>query len=169
MSAGTTAFLNRSKSRGGGLPAGPRRGGRGAPAPPWEPPGPSRPPSGPPSRSLPSPLSPYAPSGLVDHFPAPLADPRLLAFGEGADPGPGRLTTLPAHHHYVRQVQRALALDDAPLAQLLGRALVTLDHVDLLDDHAPPGGQHDQHLSALAALLAGDDRHGVALLHMSGQ
>src|SRR5206468_1456507 len=64
------------------------------------------------------------------------------------------------------QRQRALALDDAALPELLRRPLVLLHHVDLLDQHAPADRQHAQHFAALAALPAGDDRNRVAPSHV---
>src|SRR5262249_59524466 len=67
---------------------------------------------------------------------------------------------------HVGERQRALALDDAALPELLRRPLVLLHHVELLDQHAPADRQDAQHLAALAALPAGDDRDRVASSHV---
>src|SRR5262249_1011746 len=69
---------------------------------------------------------------LVDEFARPAGDPGFPAVGERTHADPGGLVRLRIHQHHVRQVNRPLALDDAALPQLLGRALVLLDHVDVL-------------------------------------
>src|SRR5437667_412794 len=94
-------------------------------------------------------------SALVDRFAAALADPQLAPVGERLDPAARRLVAPAADHQHVRQRQRALALDDPALPQLLSRTLVLLHHVDLLDEHSPADRQHAQHLAALAALPSG--------------
>src|SRR3989442_9174411 len=99
---------------------------------------------------------------LVDRLAAPLADAHLAAVGELLDPDADGPIAAAAHEEHVREVERALALDDAALTQLLRRPLVLLDHVDLLDEHAPGADEHAQHLAALAALLARDDGDRVA-------
>src|SRR5262249_8352881 len=58
---------------------------------------------------------------------------------------------------HVADRERTLSLDDPALPELLGRALVLLDHVDALDDHPVLVGEDAQDLAALAALLPGDD------------
>src|SRR2546425_4499465 len=99
---------------------------------------------------------------LVDRLAAPLADAHLAAVGELLDPDADGPIAAAAHEEHVREVERALALDDAALTQLLRRPLVLLDHVDLFDEHAPVTDEHAQHLAALAALLARDDGDRVA-------
>src|SRR6266852_3142725 len=105
-------------------------------------------------------------SALVDRFAAALADPELAPVGERLDPAPRRLVAPAADDQHVGQRQRALALDDAALPQLLRRPLVLLHHVELLDQHPPAGRQHPQHFAALAALPAGDHRDRVAASHV---
>src|SRR5437867_10517647 len=105
-------------------------------------------------------------SAFVDRFAAALADAQLASVGEHLDPAPRRLVTPAADDQHVGQRQRAFALDDAALPQLLRRPLVLLHHVELLDQHPPVGRQHAQHLAALAPLPAGDDRHRVAASHV---
>src|SRR5437870_9935394 len=99
---------------------------------------------------------------LVDRLAAPLADAHLAAVGELLDPDADGPIAAAAHEEHVREVERALPLDDAALTQLLRRPLVLLDHVDLFDEHAPGADEHAQHLAALAALLARDDGDRVA-------
>src|SRR5215470_13353228 len=77
-----------------------------------------------------------------------------------------RLFRLRIHQHHVRQVDRPLALDDAALPELLSRALVLLDHVDVLDEHAPLVSEYAQDLAALALLLARHHDDRVALPHV---
>src|SRR5213592_4794744 len=99
---------------------------------------------------------------LVDRLAAPLADAHLAAVGELLDPDADGPIAAAAHEEHVREVERALALDNAALTQLLRRPLVLLDHVDLFDEDAPGADEHAQHLAALAALLARDDGDRVA-------
>src|SRR5437870_5471491 len=99
---------------------------------------------------------------LVDRLAAPLADAHLAAVGELLDPDADGPIAAAAHEEHVREVERALALDDAALTQLLRRPLGLLDHVDLFDEHAPGADEHAQHLASLAALLARDDGDRVA-------
>src|SRR2546427_611347 len=100
-------------------------------------------------------------SALVDRFAAPLADAELAAVREHLDPAPRRSVAPAADDEDVGERQRALALDDAALPQLLRRPLVLLHHVELFHQHPAGDGQDPQHLAALAPLLAGDDP-GVA-------
>src|SRR5262245_22234463 len=179
--AGMTLARNRSRSRGGTSPvtrarvAGAATAGAAA-APPL----PGRPPLPPPWGPFPpwGALPPCGPFGfgfssasamalcLVDEFARPAGDPGLPAVGERAHADPGGLVRLRIHQHDVRQVDRPLALDDAALPELLRRALVLLDHVDVLDDHAALLAEHAQHLAALAALLPRHHDHRVALPHV---
>src|SRR5206468_4063905 len=99
---------------------------------------------------------------LVDRLAAPLADAHLAAVGELLDPDADGPIAAAAHEEHVREVERALSLDNAALTQLLRRPLVLLDHVDLFDEHAPGADEHTQHPAALAALLARDDGDRVA-------
>src|SRR5438876_9638240 len=99
---------------------------------------------------------------LVDRLAAPLADADLAVVGEHLDPDPDRPVAAAAHEQHVREVERALALDDAALTQPLRGTLVLLDHVDLLDQHPPVTEEDAQHLASLAALLARDDGDRVA-------
>src|SRR5882672_8283634 len=99
---------------------------------------------------------------LVDRLAAPPAGADLAAVAEHRGAGPGRLVAAAADRQHVGQGQRALALDDAPLPQLLGRPLVLLHHVDVLDHHSVLVREHAQHLAPLAALAAGDDADQVA-------
>src|SRR5215468_2905016 len=105
-------------------------------------------------------------SASVDRFTAALADAHLAPVAEHLDPAARRLVAPAAHHQHVGERQRALALDDAALPQLLRRPLVLLHHVELLDQHPPVGRQHAQHLAALAPLATGDDRHRVSASHV---
>src|SRR5437762_3783805 len=106
-------------------------------------------------------------SALVDRFAAPLADAELAAVREHLDPAPRRPVAPAADDEDVGERQRALALDDAALPQLLRRPLVLLHHVELFHQHPAGDGQDPQHLAALAPLLAGDDRYRVAASHVS--
>src|SRR5207249_1803618 len=106
-------------------------------------------------------------SALVDRFAAPLADAELAAVREHLDPAPRRLVAPAADDEDVGERQRALALDDAALPQLLRRPLVLLHHVELFHQHPSGDGQDPQHLAALAPLLAGDDRYRVTASHVS--
>src|SRR2546425_10446207 len=98
---------------------------------------------------------------LVHRLAAALAHADLAPVGEHVDAGAHRPITPPAHQQHVGQRQRALPLDDAALAQPLGGALVPLDPVDLFDQDPALLRQHAQHLAALAALPAGDDRDRI--------
>src|SRR5216117_1798122 len=106
---------------------------------------------------------------LVHGLAAALAHARLAAIGQDLDAGAHRTIAAAAHEQHVRERERALALDDAALSDFLRRTLVLLDHVDLLDQHAPFLRDHAQHLPALAALAAGDDAHGVAPSHVTAR
>src|SRR5213593_1236557 len=101
-------------------------------------------------------------SALVDRFAAALADTELASVGERLDPAAHRFVASAADDQHVGERQRAFALDDAALPQLLRRPLVLLHHVELLDEHPPVGRQHAQHLPALAPLPSGDHRHRVS-------
>src|SRR5262249_33270161 len=76
------------------------------------------------------------------------------------------LLLLLAPQRDVRDVDRALFLDDPALRALLRRLGVALDHVDALDHHAVLLVEHAQDLPALALFLAGDDDHEVAAMHV---
>src|SRR5262249_14646745 len=82
--------------------------------------------------------------------------------GERTHTDPGGLVRLRIQQHHVGQEDRPLALDDAALAELLGRALVLLDHVDVLHEHAALVLEHAQDLALLPALLARHHHHRVA-------
>src|SRR5512145_2858703 len=147
MSAGVTVRAKCSFSRGGtspaplgrvlaigasGAPLSPRRGcgcGRAGPLP-----------AGAFGAELPPGLAMSL--TLVDRLAAPLAGANLAAVAEHFDPRPGRLVAAAADRQHVGQRQRPLTFDDAALPQLLGRPLVLLDHVDVLDDDPPLVGQH---------------------------
>src|SRR5258706_7783747 len=103
---------------------------------------------------------------LVDGFAAPLAGADFAAVGQRLHARPRGLVAARADRQHVGQRQRALALDDAALPQLLGWPLVLLRHVDVLDHHPALLGQHAQHLAALAALAPGDDADQVAPSHV---
>src|SRR5688572_15329390 len=103
---------------------------------------------------------------LVDRLAAPLAGAELAPVGEHLEAGPRGLVAAAADRQDVGERQGAFPLDDAALTQLLGRPLVLLDHVDVLDQDAALVGQHAQHLAALAALAPGDDAHGIASSHV---
>src|SRR5215470_831134 len=178
---GITAVRNRSRSRGGTSPVTRARVAGAAGAAAAAPPLPGRPGARPPGWPLPPPCGALPPCGafgfgfssasamalyLVDEFARPAGDPGLLAVGERAHADPGGLVRLRIHQHHVRQVDRSLALDDAALPELLSRALVLLDHVDVLDEHAPLVPEHAQDLAALALLLARDHDDRVALPHV---
>ena len=76
-----------------------------------------------------------------------------------------RLAALGAHQLHVRGVQRRLPLDHAALDLALRIRLgVALDEVHALDHHAVLLGQHLEHASLLAAVLARHHRDGVVLL-----
>src|SRR6266403_253249 len=99
----------------------------------------------------------------VDRLVAPTAGANLAAVGEDLDAGTRGLVAARAHDEHIGESQRPLPLDDAALPQLLRRALVLLDHVDVLHEHTSFFGNDTQHLAALAPLLAGDDADGVAV------
>src|SRR5262245_43859417 len=101
---------------------------------------------------------------LVHDLVALLAHSHPAAVAQRLDARPRGLAALPADQHHVREVQGALALDDAALTDLLGRSLMPLDEVHPLDDHPLLLGQHDEHLAPLALLLAGDDLDRVVPL-----
>src|SRR5919204_2223971 len=103
----------------------------------------------------------------VDRLAAAAAGARLAAVAEDLDAQPRGLVAARAHDEHVGERQRPLALDDAALAQLLRRALVLLDHVDVLDEHASLFAEYAQHLAALAPLAAGDDADGVAATNVN--
>src|SRR6266545_2200535 len=77
---------------------------------------------------------------FVDDLARLAGNPDLLAIAQLAHPDPGGLTARGVHQHDVGEVDRTFALDDTALADLLGRALMPLDHVDPFDDHgvSPP-------------------------------
>src|SRR5215831_8258775 len=179
---GITAVRNRSRSRGGTSPvtlarAAGAAGAAAAAAPPLA----GRPAPRPPGWPLPPPCGALPPCGafgfvfssasamvlyLVDEFARPAGDPGLLSVGERTHTDPGGLVRLRVHQHHVGQVDRSLALDDAALAELLGRALVLLDHVDVLHEDAVLVLEHAQDLAALAPLLARHHDDRVALPHV---
>src|SRR5882672_9289661 len=94
----------------------------------------------------------------VDRLVAPTAGANLAAVGEDLDAGTRGLVAARAHDEHIGERQRPLPLDDAALPQLLRRALVLLDHVDVLDEHPARCGHDAEHLAPLAALLAAQDR-----------
>src|SRR5215468_3417125 len=178
---GITAVRNRSRSRGGTSPVTRARVAGAAGAAAAAPPLPGRPGARPPGWPLPPPCGALPPCGafgfgfssasamalyLVDEFARPAGDPGLLAVGERAHADPGGLVRLRIHQHHVGQVDRPLALDDAALPELLGRALVLLDHVDVLHEHAPLVLEHAQDLALLPALLARHHDDRVTLPHV---
>src|SRR5438552_162107 len=99
---------------------------------------------------------------LVDALAAAPAHADLPAVVEDLDAGARRAVAATTHDLHVREVDGPFALDDPALAQLLGRPLVLLDHVDVLDQDAARVGHHAQHLAPLAALLARQHRDGVS-------
>src|SRR5437763_1469833 len=101
----------------------------------------------------------------VDRLVAPTAGANLAAVGEYLDAGTRGLVAARADDEHVGESQRPLPLDDAALPQLLRRALVLLDHVDVLHEHTSFFGNDAQHLAALAPFLAGDVEHGAGLDH----
>src|SRR5262249_20019414 len=161
---GITAVRNRSRSRGGTSPVTRARAAGAAAGAAAAPPLAGRPAPRPPRCPLPPACGGLPPWGafgfvfssasamvlyLVDEFARPAGDPGFLAVGERAHADPGGLVRLWIHQHHVRQVDRSLALDDAALAELLGRALVLLDHVDVLHEDAPLIPDHAQDLALL--------------------
>src|SRR6267378_3078390 len=90
----------------------------------------------------------------VDRLAAAAAGADLAAVGEDLDAGARGLVAPRADDEHVGEGQRPLPLDDAALPQLLRRALVLLDHVDVLHEHTSLFGDDAQHLAALAPLLA---------------
>src|SRR5436309_2893492 len=125
-------------------------------------------PMGTPSRSLKFAIDSFAMvSALVDRFAAALADTELASVGEHLDAAAHRLVAPAADDQHVGERQRAFALDDTALTQLLRRPLVLLHHVELLDQHPPGDRQHAQHFTALAPLLAGDHRDRVSASHVN--
>src|SRR5262245_59591047 len=134
-------------------------------APAW----PGRPPACPPPALPPGALffgSAITSSRSVEHLAGPPGHPNLLAVGQRLHAHPGGLVAARIHQHHVGKVDRALALDDAALPDLLGGALVLLDHVDALHHHPALLGNHAQHLALLAALLPRHHHHRVALPHV---
>src|ERR1700744_6283583 len=82
------------------------------------------------------------------------------------DADPRGLAVLRIDQHHIRHVDRALALDHAATAlagSRLGGALMALDHVQALDGEPLLLGHDGQHRAGLAAVLAADDHHLVAL------
>src|SRR5690606_19162601 len=74
---------------------------------------------------------------------------------------------LRADQHHVGEVNRRLELDDAwldLLAASLDGAMVFLDDIDPLDDHAVLLGNDAQHFAASPFIFAGDHFDRVALL-----
>src|SRR5499427_9483562 len=177
---GITAVRNRSRSRGGTSPV-TRARGAGAAGAAAAPPLAGRPAPRPPGCPLPPLWGALPPCGalgfvfssasamvlyLVDEFARPAGDPGLLAVGERTHTDPGGLVRLRIHQHHVRQVDRPLTLDDAALPELLSRALVLLDHVDVLHEDAALVPEHTQDLALLPALLARHHDDRVALPHV---
>src|SRR5262249_45026482 len=66
----------------------------------------------------------------------------------------------------VREVDRALLLDDPALRVLLRRLGVALDHHEALHHDAALLVENTQDLAGLALLFAGDHHDGVALEHV---
>src|SRR5262245_10425051 len=181
MSAGITTVRNRSRSRGGNCPltcarlAAPAGSAAAAGCPPLPPLAlaagcPALPPAGPPLPCWPLALSALLASAMslcLVHDLAGLAGHAdLAAVVQLAHPDSGRLAVRRVQQHHVRDMNRRFALDDAPLAHLLARPLVLLHQVEPLDDDTALVRQDAQHASALAALLARDHHHRVALPHM---
>src|SRR5262249_6654766 len=177
---GITAVRNRPRRRGGTSPV-TRARGAGAAGTAAAPPLAGRPAPRPPGCPLPPLWGALPPCGafgfafssasamvlyLVDEFARPAGDPGLLAVGERAHADPGGLVRLRIHQHHVGQVDRSLALDDAALPELLGGALVLLDHVDVLHEDAPLVLEHAQDLTLLPALLARHHHDRVTLPHV---
>jgi hypothetical protein len=86
----------------------------------------------------------------------------------------GRLAGVRVDQHHVRDVDRALHLDDA--AELLGalgvaqraRLGVALDDVGALDEDLLLARVNPQDAAGLALVLAGDDAHGVVPADLEG-
>src|SRR5262249_39338439 len=95
---------------------------------------------------------------------AALRDAHFLTVSEHLDLHAGALLRLRIDRHHVRDVDRAVLLDDAALRVLLAatRLQVALDLREALDHHAVAG--HLEHLALLALLLTGDDDDEVVLL-----
>src|SRR5262249_55413131 len=89
--------------------------------------------------------------------------PHTAAIFQAPHAGAHRTVALVTHQHHVREMDRRLALDDAVRRLSAARAGVALHQVHALDDHPRLLGHHPQHLTGLAALLAGDDHDRVVL------
>src|SRR5215472_10509813 len=159
MRAGTMTARKRSRSRGGTVPVVLARTGAafsaGGPLGAAALPLPGAPPlGGPPGFAVAAGVfSGFAIAlRLVHGLTALPADPDAAAIGQDLHSDAGRLVALPADQHHVGDVQRPFALDDPALPQLLGRPLVALDHVHVLDDHPAAGRDDEQDLAPLALL-----------------
>src|SRR5690606_30780233 len=98
----------------------------------------------------------------VDALAGATGDAEASALAD-LDPDPGRLAVLGVERHHVGDVDRPLALDHAGrrVRPAGARALVALDHVKALDVSPLLRRLDAQHLSGLAAVLAGDHHHLV--------
>src|SRR6202043_4115534 len=110
------------------------------------------------------------PHTLVD-LAAVHADDRLLSVRQHRLADAGGLVTLVADEHHVRVGERRLEVDDPALDHLgatllLVGFLVTLQHVDALDDDLARRGHGANHDAALATVLPGHDLHGVVAMNV---
>src|SRR4051794_3009987 len=89
-----------------------------------------------------------------------------------------RLLAGRTHEHDVRDLDRRRLLEDSAWRHLRAshaglvadrlRLAMALDEVEVLDDDAALARACLDHTALLAAILAGDDLHGVALLDLHG-
>src|SRR5574341_488172 len=101
---------------------------------------------------------------LVNHLAALLTHSYLPAITQVAGADSDRAVTLVAHQHKVRDVNRALALEDATLFRGRPGLRMTLDEVELFDEGSVELGDHLQNLTALSLVLPGDHHHQIILL-----
>src|ERR1051325_226995 len=99
------------------------------------------------------------------HLGIALAAETLSAFVGAMHAGARRLIAARTNDLQVRQTDRRFLLQDSAGHVLLRiGARVLLGQVDALDDRGALGRHHPQHAGLLAAVLAGEDAHRVALL-----
>src|SRR6185369_4302572 len=105
-----------------------------------------------------------SPRSSVDRLPATPARPHRGPVVEALAADPGRRVAAVAHDHDVREIDGGFLLHHTAGLLLVPRLLVTLHHVEALDDDAVLLADHAQHLAGLPLFPPRDDHHGVDLL-----
>src|SRR6185369_5632753 len=90
-----------------------------------------------------------SPRSSVDRLPATPARPHRGPVVEALAADPGRRVAAVAHDHDVREIDGGFLLHHTAGLLLVPRLLVTLHHVEALDDDAVLLADHAQHLAGL--------------------